>query len=236
MQAILLAGGFGTRLKSVIGESIPKPMVLVGGEPFLASFIRSLVKNGITEIMLAVHHQAHMIQDYFQDCFEGIPIRYSVEETALGTGGAMKQALSLLTPTAPIFVSNTDSFMNIDISTMMRTHLAANTSLTVAITEKSDCSNSGKVCINKDGRITSFLYPSSNDAGYISIGAYIISATIFDNYRLPAQFSFETDFKMHHIKHLNAQAHIHHGHFLDFGTETTFKQLSEYKTYSALID
>lgn len=228
MQAILLAGGFGTRLRPVIGDTIPKPMAMFAGEPFLAHYIRSLAAQRITEVMLAVHHQAHVIMDYFQDRFAGIPIYYSVEHTPLGTGGAIKQALALLAPTSPVFVSNADSFMDLDIDAMRRAHYDSHALLTVALTEKPDCRSAGQARVNSDGRIIAFTYPGNKGAGLVSMGAYIVAPELFSAFDMPERFSFETDFKMRFVPLLKPCAYVHQGHFLDFGTAATFQQIKHY--------
>lgn len=223
MQAILLAGGFGTRLKGLIGE-LPKSMVTHQGEPFLAYYIRTLVSQGVTEVMLAVHHQAAVIQHYFQDRFEGIPITYSVEKVPLGTGGAIKQALYLMAPTSPVFVSNTDCLMDLNLRSMGAQH-TGDRLLTIAVTERENCARFGQVWLDAHGRVTQFMYPGTTQAGLVSMGAYMVSSEIFSPYAMPNHFSFENDFKAPHIRTLQPRAYVHEGTFLDFGTAETFMQM-----------
>lgn len=224
MQAILLAGGFGTRLKPIIGDAIPKPMAIIDGEPFLVHYIRSLAMQGIAEVMLTLHHQAHIIQEYFKEQFEGVRIRYSVEPTPLGTGGAIKHALTLLNPIAPAFVSNADSVMNLDIKAMMRAHYAADTLLTVALTMLENCSQGGQAWVDDKGMMTAFQYPGREEAGFVSMGAYIVAPEIFTTFDMPEVFSFETDFKQPHMHLLKPQAFICDGHFLDIGTPERYQR------------
>src|SRR3989344_7032470 len=92
MKAIILAGGFGTRLKSV-AEDVPKPMVLIAGQPFLEHQIRFLKEFGIRDIIIAVHHMADKIKSYFGNGLRwDVNITYSQEEIPLGTAGAIKNA------------------------------------------------------------------------------------------------------------------------------------------------
>ncbi len=234
MQAILLAGGFGTRLRSSIGELLPKPMIMVDDEPFLAHYIRSLAAQGVQEVILALHHQAYVIQNYFGAEFAHIPIRYSIEETPLGTGGAIKQALSLLRPEHEVFVSNADTWMDLDIQAMHQTHMNAHTMLTIATTHLPDCSHSGELAINEYGTVTGFVYPGGTHAGYVSMGAYIMVPNIFEPFELAKNFSFESDFKTPYLSTLKPAAYMHQGVFLDFGTEISFKRFqTEYKRLSA---
>ncbi|MEK6882753.1 MAG: sugar phosphate nucleotidyltransferase, partial [Nanoarchaeota archaeon] len=93
MKAIILAGGFGTRLLSVTGSEIPKPMVPIIGKPFLEHQIRFLKENEITDIVLAVHHHADKIKTYFGNGLRwAVDITYSEEDYPLGTAGAIKNA------------------------------------------------------------------------------------------------------------------------------------------------
>ncbi|WP_038815393.1 sugar phosphate nucleotidyltransferase, partial [Campylobacter jejuni] len=95
MQAIVLCGGLGTRLKSVISD-IPKPMAPINGKPFLEFIFEYLKKQNIKEVILAVSYKYEIIQAHFKDEFLGIKIKYSIEKEPLGTGGAIKQALNLV--------------------------------------------------------------------------------------------------------------------------------------------
>jgi NDP-sugar pyrophosphorylase family protein len=92
MKAIILAGGFGTELKSIV-KDVPKPMVLIAGKPFLEHLIMSLKEQKITDIIITVHHMSYIIKSYFGDGRRlGVNITYSEEEVPLGTAGAIKNA------------------------------------------------------------------------------------------------------------------------------------------------
>ena len=107
--AIILAGGLGTRLKTITNDIIPKPMVAVKGKPFLYWVLRYLKHQDINQIVLAVSHHAATISNYFGDTFEGIPIKYSIESIPLGTGGAIKQAFKMVTSDSA-FIINGDTY------------------------------------------------------------------------------------------------------------------------------
>lgn len=222
MQAILLAGGSGSRLQGLI--QVPKPMIMVDGEPFLAGYIRQLVAQGVQEVVLALHHQADFFQDYFQDRFAGIPIRYSIEDTPLGTGGAIRHALHLLQPKASVFVSNSDSVMDLDIRAMQQFHVRQNAALTLAAMPARDCSKGGEIQQHVNGSYR-FCYPGNTKAGLLSMGAYWMRPDIFDRYELPKAFSFESDFKAAYLHEVHAQLFMHSGKFLDFGTPERLKEV-----------
>lgn len=224
MQAILLAGGFGTRLKGLIDT--PKPLTPFNGKPFLAHYIEQLVTQGIDDVTLALHHQAEQFQACFRDAFLGIPIRYSIETTPLGTGGAIRRALGMLSPSAPVFVSNADTWMDLDVCAMADAHRRHDNLLTIAAAGVPDCRNAGQLVMNGKHEAVEFLYPGKPESGLVSMGAYIICPNIFSGYDLPERFSFESDFKAHYIRTLRPHVFLHHGDFLDFGTPETFTRMT----------
>ena len=121
MQAILLAGGLGTRLRSVVSDR-PKPMALIGEKPFMEYVVHELSRHGITDIIFAVGYKGSMVEEYFGDgsgfaAPDGTPItvHYAYEEELLGTAGAIKNAGRFVTEDS-FFVLNADTFYQIDLS------------------------------------------------------------------------------------------------------------------------
>ena len=113
MQAILLAGGLGTRLRSVVSDR-PKPMALIEGRPFMEYVTRELVRHGIADIIFAVGYKGSMVEEHFGDgSAYGFKAAYAYEETLLGTAGAIKNAGRLITEDR-FFVLNADTFYQID--------------------------------------------------------------------------------------------------------------------------
>lgn len=110
MEAIVLAGGFGTRLQSVVAD-LPKPMAPIGYSPFFLSYIffHYLIRNGITKVILSTGYLHHKIEEYYGTQFNGLVIVYSKEESPLGTGGAIKLALSKAI-SEQVFIINGDTF------------------------------------------------------------------------------------------------------------------------------
>lgn len=112
LQAIILAGGFGTRLKSVI-QDLPKPMAPVNDKPFLEYIFKYLKKQGIKEVILSVFYKKEVIKEYFKDSFDSINIIYNEEKEPLGTGGSIKDALKFVND--EVYVLNGDTFFDIDL-------------------------------------------------------------------------------------------------------------------------
>ena len=109
-SAIILAGGFGTRLQSLVSD-VPKPMASVGGRPFLAYLLDYLINQGIARVILALGYKHQAIIDYFGKRYRSLDLTYLIEESPLGTGGALQKALAV-TDEGPILALNGDTFLS----------------------------------------------------------------------------------------------------------------------------
>ena len=131
MKAIILAGGYGTRLKE-IAKDVPKPMISIMGKPFLEHQINYLKENGINEIILAVHYQADKIKSYFGTGHRwGVSITYSEESSPLGTAGAVKNAEKYIEDT--FLVLNGDSYSHININDLIEFHKKKKSNFTLGL-------------------------------------------------------------------------------------------------------
>jgi D-glycero-alpha-D-manno-heptose 1-phosphate guanylyltransferase len=119
-EAIILAGGFGTRLKEVISD-IPKPMAPVNGKPFLAWILLYLKKYGIEKVTFSTGHLSEKIEEYFGSEYDGIKIVYAHEKTPMGTGGGIKLAVQK-SQSHTLLVLNGDSFFDVDINEFYAKH------------------------------------------------------------------------------------------------------------------
>ncbi|EIS1516640.1 nucleotidyltransferase family protein, partial [Campylobacter coli] len=185
MQAIVLAGGLGTRLRSVV-QDLPKPMAPINGEPFLAFVLEHLKKQGITEVILSVSYKYELIQEYFKDEFHGMRIRYNIEKELLGTGGAIKDALKLIKN--EVYVLNGDTFFDIDLKKLV---LSNSNKICIALKQIQNFDRYGTVNIDKQGLVTSFEEKVFKKQGLINGGIYLLKKDIFDKFDLEKKFSFE---------------------------------------------
>ncbi len=227
MQAIILAGGFGSRLKNVIGDEVPKPMAPISSRPFLAYYLDYLGSRGVSKVLFSTHHLADVVSNYFGNNYNGIEISYLYENEPLGTGGAIKFALSHLNPSAPLLAMNGDTFTEIDIKDMYQNHIGAGAKLSIGLRQMSDCSRYGEATIKSEGAykvIESFLYPGSKNPGWVSAGFYVISPDIFENYDLPQKFSFESDFSLPFCSRLRPLAYTTRGYFIDIGVPADYSR------------
>ncbi|EAK0071238.1 D-glycero-D-manno-heptose 1-phosphate guanosyltransferase [Campylobacter coli] len=209
MQAIILCGGLGTRLKSVI-KDIPKPMAPINDKPFLEFIFEYLKKQGITEIILSVSYKYELIQEYFKDEFHGMKIHYNIEKELLGTGGAIKDALKLVKNEA--YVVNGDTFFDIDLK-----KLVLNSSkICIALKQMQNFDRYGTVNVDEQGIVTSFEEKVFKKQGLINGGIYLLKKDIFDEFSLEKKFSFE-EFLQENYKLLKIQTQIFDDYFIDIG-------------------
>ena len=117
MEAIVLAGGLGTRLRSVVSD-LPKPMAPIGDKPFLEYILKYLQKNGIKRAVLSVGYKWETIKEYFGDKFENIELIYSVEDEPLGTGGAIKKAMNQV-KNSQVYIINGDTLFDVDLKSLV---------------------------------------------------------------------------------------------------------------------
>jgi D-glycero-alpha-D-manno-heptose 1-phosphate guanylyltransferase len=215
MKAIILAGGFGTRLQPVLTD-IPKPMAPINNKPFLAYLIDYLAQQGVHDIILSVHYLREQIQAYFKSDYAGVAIRYAIEESPLGTGGAMVHALTQIPVKESVFVLNGDTFVKLDYKAMYAQHTSRHAALTMALRPIDDCHRYGKV-ITEQGVIVDFQEKGDTSAGWINAGVYLLQPDTFTPFQLPAQFSFETDFVQPNLAALKPQSFAADDYFIDIG-------------------
>ncbi|RTI69759.1 D-glycero-D-manno-heptose 1-phosphate guanosyltransferase [Campylobacter jejuni] len=216
MQAIVLAGGLGTRLKSVV-QDLPKPMAPINGKPFLAFVLEYLKKQGITEVILSVSYKYELIQEYFKDEFEGMKIRYNIEKELLGTGGAIKDALKLIQNQA--YVLNGDTIFDIDLKKLVLN----DSKICIALKQMQNFDRYGTVNIDDQGIVTSFEEKVFKKQGLINGGIYLLKKDIFDEFDLEKKFSFE-EFLQVNYKILKIQTQIFDDYFIDIGIPWDYKE------------
>jgi D-glycero-alpha-D-manno-heptose 1-phosphate guanylyltransferase len=214
MEAIILAGGLGTRLQSIIGD-LPKPMAPVGGKPFLWYLLSSLGKCFIKRVILAVGYKYRVIQEYFGTRFAALDIDYSVEEEPLGTGGGIRRALNKVTGPQTLIL-NGDTFFDIDYSKLFDIHLDQKVDLTIALKPMWDFDRYGNV-LTINSRVVGFEEKKEMKFGNINGGVYLINTNVFADLDLGAKFSFEKDFLEKYVERLNFYAYISDSYFIDIG-------------------
>lgn len=219
MEAIILAGGFGTRLKDVLGE-IPKPMALIGKKPFLSIILDKLHEDNFTSVVMSLGYKSEIIKNYFGSQYKGISIKYAIEDKPLGTGGGIKKALNLCTNDF-VFVINGDTYIDFDTKKIKSLWMEYKKPIIVA-TNISDASRYGSLVI-KDKKLIGFAEKKNNGPALINAGCYIFKKNQLDEYSANTYFSLEDSFLKKHVKNDFFRIHIHNGTFIDIGTPEDFK-------------
>jgi D-glycero-alpha-D-manno-heptose 1-phosphate guanylyltransferase len=214
MEAIVLAGGLGTRLAGRL-NGVPKPMVSIAGRPFLEVLLKQLKRAGCERVVLSVGHLHNVIQDFFGASFNGMHLEYAIESVPLGTGGAIRLALQQAQEES-VLVLNGDTFLDADYKALLRFHAIEQSSLTIAIAHVANAARYGRVQVN-DNRIVGFEEKGHSGPGWINAGAYAIGRNFEWPLALPEKFSFEFDILSPEIGRLLPAAYPVNGFFLDIG-------------------
>jgi D-glycero-alpha-D-manno-heptose 1-phosphate guanylyltransferase len=218
LTALILAGGFGTRLQSVV-KDVPKPMADVRGEPFLAYLIRYYKTQGVTQVVLSVGYKAESITDYFGHSFESVAIRYISEDQPLGTGGAIKHALNHLSADwLPSLIINGDTWFESNITAFAAFAQAKNKPVCISVKPMPLNDRYGSVLLETDGSISGF-HAEPSDHANINAGCYWIQPTalqiILASY--PNTFSFESNCLPRLARASQLSGYVCDGAFLDIG-------------------
>lgn len=190
-EAIILAGGFGTRLREAVPD-LPKPMAPIAGRPFLAWQLDYLIASGITRFILSVGYKAETISDYFGESYQGCPINYVKEDEPLGTGGAIRLALASATQER-VFICNGDTLCAGDFVALRARSSHSSDAISVLVKHVDNAGRYGAIRFDAATQlITHFGEKSSSDAGFINAGIYDVPRNLFDGFELAAPFSFES--------------------------------------------
>jgi NDP-sugar pyrophosphorylase family protein len=182
MKALILAGGYATRLRP-LSCTRPKLLFPVAGRPMLEWTVENLAKGGVDEIILAVNYLADMLRRHFKARFKGVRIRYSVDPTPLGTGGPIKQAQRLLENEEAFLAMNGDILSETPIRSMLQAHRETGAVATIALYKVENPSRFGVAKIADQTRIEAFIEKpkkSSAPSSWINAGIYIMGPKVFD--------------------------------------------------------
>jgi D-glycero-alpha-D-manno-heptose 1-phosphate guanylyltransferase len=213
MEAIILAGGFGTRLRSVV-SNVPKPMAPVAGHPFLEILIQSLANKGFRRVILSVGYQSDKIISHFGEFFAGVEIEYQVESEPLGTGGAILASLPLCQEDH-VHIINGDTFLDVDVSALEAQWESSHMPIIVA-RKIEDVGRYGSMRL-QGNRIMAFSEKGKSGSGLINAGWYVMPTKLLRLMQLPFPFSFESDSLGPNVHALEFHSHVTTGLFIDIG-------------------
>ena len=185
MEAILLCGGLGTRLRSVVSDR-PKPMADIAGKPFLHYLVKMLSESGVKHLIFALGYMGEQIEAYFQSGEDyGLSISYSYEDSPLGTGGAIRNALSNVSG-ENVLVLNADTYFHTDYESLLREQLKNKAAMTIASRKIEDISRYGAILKDESGRILRWNEKMSSDQvetprlGEINGGIYVMQKSLIE--------------------------------------------------------
>jgi D-glycero-alpha-D-manno-heptose 1-phosphate guanylyltransferase len=213
-EAVILAGGFGTRLRGLISD-VPKPMADVAGKPFLCYVLHWLGKYDVKKVIISAGYKAEKIIEYFDDSYEGISIGYAVEEKPLGTGGAVRFA-SGRTKGNDILVINGDTWFPVDLKSFLLFHMNNSNLFSVALKRMTDFSRYGTVEF-KNGTIQKFSEKKFCTEGLINGGIYMINRSFLESGEFPEVFSLEKDLLEKEVDSGNIKGIVFEDPFIDIG-------------------
>lgn len=221
MECIILAGGLGTRLQSVV-SNVPKPLAMVKDKPFLSYLLELLISKGVTKFIFSLGYLSEQIQEYLNYNYSHLSIEYVVEKERLGTGGALKFSLNFAT-SENVLVVNADTYLDFDINQMSEVHNRSGADFTIAIKKMFDFDRYGSVSVNNENKVVDFQEKIFKNEGYINGGFFFIKKNVFNDFH-ENQFSLEEDFLKQNLQNLFILGFSVDGYFIDIGVPTDYRK------------
>lgn len=190
--ALVLAGGLGSRLRSVVADR-QKVMAPVRGRPFVTFILDQLASGGIRNVVLCTGHLAEQLERDLGSSYGPMRIVYSVEPTPLGTGGALALGVHRC-DTQTVLALNGDSYCQTDLTMLLKTHFQRDATATIQLAHAPDVARYGQVRLAADGRVTSFEEKgASHGAGWVNAGIYCLSRSVLEGIPAGRSISIERE-------------------------------------------
>lgn len=228
-EAIILAGGLGTRLRDTVPD-LPKCMAPVNDQPFLTYVIRHLLSQGIEKFIFSLGYRHEAIEQFLEAQFPTINYQCCIENEPLGTGGAIRFALQYAAD-ENVLVLNGDTLYKIDTAKFYRSHREKSALCSIALKPMKDFDRYGVVELGDDNLIKDFKEKQYYHSGLINGGVYLISREAFLQKEFPDKFSFEKDFLEKEFIHKTIYGSIHDNYFIDIGIPEDYKRAQEELKY-----
>jgi D-glycero-alpha-D-manno-heptose 1-phosphate guanylyltransferase len=222
MEAIILAGGMGTRLRKAVPD-IPKPMAPVNDKPFLFYLLKWITQYQVDKIILSIGYKPESFYEYFGNIFENTPVIYVTEERPLGTGGAVIKALTETTGNN-ILIINGDTWFPVDLNKFYTLHLKNNNQFTVALKRMKEFSRYGSVEIRGD-TIIKFHEKKFCPGGFINGGLYLADRKYFESREFPEIFSLEEEILVKEAGKSLLKSVVFDDVFIDIGVPGDYKKV-----------
>lgn len=213
-EAIVLAGGLGTRLRSVVSD-VPKPLAPVSGRPFLAYLLDALAAQGFARVILATGYRGEQVEAALGGRWQDMQLVYSCEPQPLGTGGAIALAMQHVRGAA-CFVLNGDTHLQLDYADFDARTRQAGQPLGMALASVADTARYGAVEVDGE-RVVGFAEKGRSGPGYINAGVYRIERALLAGQPAGRTFSFETEVLRPSVERGAVSAYVHTRGFIDIG-------------------
>jgi D-glycero-alpha-D-manno-heptose 1-phosphate guanylyltransferase len=221
-EAIILAGGLGTRLRSHVPD-VPKCMAPVAGKPFLSHVLDYYVQQGIESFVFALGYKSEMIIGYLASEYPALNSKYSIETELLGTGGAIKLACEQAT-TDNLLVLNGDTIFRVDMKQLSSFHFEKEADCTLSLKPMENFDRYGVVVVDDELRITQFSEKKFYSSGLINGGVYALNSQHFLKENLPRKFSFEKEYLEAFFTSRNMFGQVQDKYFIDIGIPADYDQ------------
>lgn len=223
---IILAGGFGTRLRTQLNGN-PKSLADINGTPFLEILLQKLINQGFSNFILCLHYQSELIKEFLEKKikthFKNILINYVVESEPLGTGGAIKNALKTFPYNGDILVMNSDTFIEKNFTEI--TNLKRNA---ILVSNVNDAYRYGKIKVDSESIILDFEEKNNlHEPGLINLGVYKLNSKMFIEYQ-DEKFSLENNLFPQLIKNEKVEVYEIDGKFIDIGIPLDYNLFCKY--------
>ncbi len=218
-ECIILAGGFGTRLQSVVNDR-PKCLATIGNNPFLEYLLSYLIQQGMQHVVLSLGYKHELVEEWLLGYQSSLHITTVVEKEPLGTGGGIKLALQQ-TSESSVFVVNGDTFFPIQLEKLLHIHQSREFKATLALKPLCDFDRYGSVEM-KSHRITAFREKQFCTDGLINGGVYLLQRDVLNHF--PEKFSFEKDFLEKEIRYDTIGGYVEDAYFIDIGVPEDYKR------------
>ena len=222
ITAVILAGGLGTRLRSVVSKQ-PKVIAYVNNQPFIFFLLKQLDNIGLNKVVICTGYMSEAVKKEIGNKYNNLDIIYSVEEKPLGTGGALRLAMPLIN-TPRVLVMNGDSYLDIELNVFAEWALRKKANVALCLVKMEDTKRFGRVVIKDENRIKSFEEKDENATpGYINAGIYILKKELLKTTPVNEFISIERDLFPNWLNK-NIYGYICNNKFLDIGTPESYKQ------------
>lgn len=229
VTALILAGGKGVRIQSVVSDR-QKVMADVHGRPFITFILDRLAASGFKKVIFCTGHLGAEMEKALGCHYNGLELQFSRESKPLGTGGAVRNALPMI-DTDPVLVMNGDSYHEVDLPSFIHHHQDNNSAFTMALTHVPDVSRYGQVALGGNSRLINFQEKETGESqGWINAGIYLINPVLIETIPEGQAMSLEKDIFPNWLTQ-PCYGYKGSGRFLDIGTPDSYHQAESLITH-----